>query len=234
MSSISTVLSDGDIFLRSWIVSLTSAPSTNDLTTLSISSLLIARLSPSSVSTVPSAPTVASDAAAVVVSATKLPLNNFSFISPPNFSKFLSYSNLRSSASFIAILSTSRLCSNLASSNATLRSLSLCFLTDPNAHCKDLSHFSLKSTSIPLLNNARIKSAPASSYTSALRISSARFHNFPAEHGRLFLVLPSPPPVPQWVISVGGVYSLLFVVLNASCNSRATFSTVEMGTISLL
>mmetsp|Transcript_25252 Transcript_25252/g.39177 ORF Transcript_25252/g.39177 Transcript_25252/m.39177 type:complete len:227 (+) Transcript_25252:1093-1773(+) len=226
MSNISTVLSEGDIFLRSRRVTLASAPSTNDSTTIFISSFLAAPLSSSSVvSTVPSAPTVA-DAAAT--SATKLPLINFSFISSPNFSKLASYSNLRSSASPIANRSNSLLCSNLASSNAALLSLSRCFLTDPNAHCNDRSHFSLKSTSIPLFNSARIRSAPASSCTSAFLMSSALFHNFPAEHGRLFLFA-SPPP--QCVMSLGGVYPLLLV---ASCNSRATSNTVGIGIISFV
>mmetsp|Transcript_26277 Transcript_26277/g.59258 ORF Transcript_26277/g.59258 Transcript_26277/m.59258 type:complete len:213 (+) Transcript_26277:3757-4395(+) len=86
---------------------------------------------------------------------------------PANFAKCASYSALRASASSTAALSSSLRFSSLASSSLSLASLSRCLLTDWKAHWSRFSHFSLKSASTPLFMSARIRSAPASSYSSS-------------------------------------------------------------------
>ena len=148
--------------------------------------LLINNCASGDVSVDPSAP----------IEASATPLANPSTKPSPNFLKLASYSLCLSSASFIASNSSCLLFSNFASSTANLLSLSRCFRILPNAHCKLLSHRSIKSTSIPVLRRERIKSAPAASCISSFFISSALFHNFPAEHGRRLVS-------PQCVISCG-------------------------------
>mmetsp|Transcript_25324 Transcript_25324/g.45651 ORF Transcript_25324/g.45651 Transcript_25324/m.45651 type:complete len:227 (+) Transcript_25324:1400-2080(+) len=223
MRKMSTVLEDRGIFRINWRVLVQSPPwgpvAVKVCITLAMSSDTSA--SPSSVvPTDPSAPTVAS------------PLpddadDNDSCNPRPNATKSASYSFFRSSASPIASLSASRRFSSLASSTASLRSLSLCRRMLPNAHCNDRSHRSTKSTSMPDFNRARIRSAPAASCMSALRKSSARFHNLPALHFLRF------SPEEQCVTSLGGVYSSSFseVVASDCCSSRATSKTTNVGIV---
>mmetsp|Transcript_21528 Transcript_21528/g.36970 ORF Transcript_21528/g.36970 Transcript_21528/m.36970 type:complete len:217 (-) Transcript_21528:42-692(-) len=208
MRRMSTVLSDGDIFLRSCRVSLQFPPWGPVATKLWTAAPMRAETSSKrSASTDPSASTAASPTLDA-----KLPEASFSCNCVPNLTK-----------SAFASRSSARRFSSLASSSASLRSRSLCLRMLPNAQFSDRSHFSRKSTSIPDLSRARMRSAPAESCMSSLRISSARFHNFPAEHGRRFF-----SPEEQCVKSLGTVYRWPSSSI-CCCSSRATSSTAPAG-----
>mmetsp|Transcript_38044 Transcript_38044/g.88510 ORF Transcript_38044/g.88510 Transcript_38044/m.88510 type:complete len:314 (-) Transcript_38044:371-1312(-) len=165
----------------------------------------------SSVSTVPSGPTEASDGSSAPASCSSS-LSRDRRIPSPNFRRSASNARRRSAASSPALLSSSSLASFFSSSSALRHSLSLCCRTLPRARCSDRSHRSTKSASSPVFLSALSRSAPASSCTSAFLSSSARFHSLPAVHGRF----------PQWVRARGATYPS---ASSRSCSSRATRPT---------